>query len=384
MEPGESRSAKRRNQGRQQRSATGDIAQAGEPSTFAIPTVFDSELAQGLVRDWSVGLISARTVQATALRSFNDQCTLLSRLNASPDLIPKSLSALADLGHRGRFPNNCKRDLLVYLGKPCAADIHIREITCKHGKLGADESDTVTVAMPFNLPHLVLAHAFEQCRSRFNSLFLGSEDGRGHLKEFWKTVVARRDPRIVRHPMCSKPEWTALALPISLHGDAVPAVGVGKSGSKSFDAYSWQSVLSHGPTSNIKNFIFGIFEDAKVPDVTMDQCWATLLWSLKTAFEGVWPTHDVDGISYTTYPAHSMERRQMGKPLAGGFSWFSGSSKETWTTSPKASICGIMAGTSSVNTARPIPMWRITRCNGPTSPHLLVGRQACLRSQSGG
>ena len=44
----------------------------------------------------------------------------------------------------------------------------------------------------------------------------------------WATVVQRRDPRIRLHPMCRRGNWSSLAIPISLHGDAVPAVGVGK------------------------------------------------------------------------------------------------------------------------------------------------------------
>ena len=147
------------------------------------------------------------------------------------------------------------------------------------------------------------------------------------LNSFWKQVVQRRDPRIRNHPICLRDRWSSLAIPISLHGDAVPAVSVGKAGSKSYDCYSWQSVLSHGVTTAIKVYICGLFEDCKgkstgpgVPS-TMAQIWKVIVWSLKAACAGTWPSVDHNG---DAYPAHSTEASRAGTKLADGFSWYLG------------------------------------------------------------
>ena len=101
------------------------------------------------------------------------------------------------------------------------------------------------------------------------------------------------------------------------------AVGVGKASSRSFDAYSWQSVFAFGASTNIKTFIFGLFEDCKTkghgradPNTTMGKCWNILIWSLKVAFEGVWPETDWGG---NPWPVGSFEHLAQGKPLADVF-----------------------------------------------------------------
>ena len=94
--------------------------------------------------------------------------------------------------------------------------------------------------------------------------FFGGPYNPEKIKYFWKTVVKRRDPRIMKHPMCSKPDWMEKSIPISLHADAVPCVSVGKAGSKLFDKYSWQSILCHGSTA-IKMYLFGLLETVRFP-----------------------------------------------------------------------------------------------------------------------
>ena len=147
-----------------------------------------------------------------------------------------------------------------------------------------DRDEVADVSMPFLAPHYVLSHLFHNCRARFDSLLLGEDADATTLPKFWSTVVTRKDPRIIRHPMCKKKDWQHLMIPIMLHGDAVPAVGVGKSHSKSFDTYSWQSLFAQGSSILVKVYIFGLFEDCKTkpvpknsPGSTMHKCWKILI-----------------------------------------------------------------------------------------------------------
>eukprot|EP00969_Alexandrium_andersonii_P304551 13462348-Alexandrium_andersonii.AAC.1 len=51
----------------------------------------------------------------------------------------------------------------------------------------------------------------------------------------------------------------------------------------------------------------------------MQQRWKVAVWSLKFAFSGVWPSHDVAGNSYASYPDWSFEKQMMNEPLAPGY-----------------------------------------------------------------
>ena len=121
--------------------------------------------------------------------------------------------------------------------------------------------------------------------------------------------------------MKSRPNWASLACPISIHGDGVPCVGVGKAGSKSFDVYSYQGILARGTTLEVKHLIFGIYEDCKAAGCidgkqdTMYDIWSIVMWSLHFAFQGIWPTVDP---RRQPYPAASIEAKRAGTPLAGG------------------------------------------------------------------
>ena len=89
--------------------------------------------------------------------------------------------------------------------------------------------------------------------------------------------------------MLSKPRWQYRAIPLSFHGDAVPCMRVGKAGSDSFDAYSWQGLLGAGSTLFLKQYLFGLFT-AMVTANTMAPIWAEVLWSFQWLAEGTWPT----------------------------------------------------------------------------------------------
>ena len=132
-------------------------------------------------------------------------------------------------------------------------------------------------------------------------------------------------------------------VPLAVHGDGVPVIRVGKKGSKSCDAYSWQSIVASGTTLKVKHRIFGIFEDSKTTSA-MDTIWDMIVWSLYFLYLGVWPTVDVHGAAF---PAGSPEAMLAGSTLAGGFCgvvWilkgeFEHVAKNLYTRSYRANLC---------------------------------------------
>ena len=139
----------------------------------------------------------------------------------------------------------------------------------------------------------MLNFLFVNFRNVFNDIFLGGSTSK--VREFWQGVIARKDPRLRFHPMCQRANWMDRAIPIAIHGDAVPCIAVGRSGTRSFEAYSWQSILGVGSTAKLKQFICGVFEACIAKPTehegkdTMNEVWTVILWSLLAAYEGLWP-----------------------------------------------------------------------------------------------
>ena len=113
------------------------------------------------------------------------------------------------------------------------------------------------------------------------------------LEEFWDTVEDRGDPRLEGHPMVERDDWKRRAIPIMVHGDAVPTTGVGTSSQKSFDVSSIQGVLSVGPTIAVKLYMAGVFEANKAGMATTAALWMLIVHSLHFMYLGEWPSLDV-------------------------------------------------------------------------------------------
>lgn len=305
--------AKRRHLGRNVKAAQSSLRDS-EAATSGIghgtnTLVVESDLVYDVLKKWSWGHMQATEVQHVCMQAYNDFKRVLTSINQSTDHIPKDLQVVASLGKYGEYPGNIKRDLLSLLGTPCAPAFSFAEIPCKISKgLGEGADSNQNVSIPFNLPHIVMSYLHKNNRESFDELFFGGSLEPGKLAEFWKAVVTRKDPRIANHPMCKRNEWYNRAIPIMIHGDAVPAVGVGKAGAKSWDCYSFQSCLTRGSSKKVKVYLFGLFEDSKIKDVTIDECWRVCLASLTAAYEGKFP----DGSALA------------GEDLCDGFSSFYG------------------------------------------------------------
>lgn len=253
----------------------------------------DSELVLQLLMRWCWGRLSASELQNTCLHAHRDQEKLLTDMGLSSAHTNTCLHQMARLGDWGRWKGNIKRDLLKLLVEPSAPESYVVQVPVVLATPEQDQQFVEPVEMPFMLPHLVAGHLYQHHRPRFDEFMFGGPYDKDLIENFWRTVVARRDPRIVKHPICGMPNWAEQCIPISIHGDAVPCASVGEAGSKSFDCYNWQSLLARGSTRKVKQYIFDVFEDAKAKtdlgDVTMEMAWKVVLWSLNAALAGFSP-----------------------------------------------------------------------------------------------
>ena len=142
------------------------------------------------------------------------------------------------------------------------------------------------------------------------------------LSDFWDSW--ENHPGMVRHPMKGISNWKTKFLPISLHGDEVPVMGVGKIWCRSVLAFTWMSMLANGLGSQMSDIVFyiwGIFSKFVAPASantlgSMETLWRVLRWSFQSMFEGKWPTRDWRGLPYDKA---SKEGQRGGTPLARGF-----------------------------------------------------------------
>ena len=144
---------------------------------------------------------------------------------------------------------------------------------------------------------------------------LGFKDGMTRLGEFWNELMNRRDPRMMGHPMCSRENWQLFGVPLLLHGDGVACLQCGRVGATSFNVWSFQGLLSVGPTLLIKHYLFGIFKENIAPE-TMPHVMRVLLCSFEALYLGKWPTNNWDREPFREGTA---EAALGGRDLAEGF-----------------------------------------------------------------
>ena len=282
--------SKRLRTGRHQRAKANDIAAVAESRGSNL--VIDSETVLQECQQWGWGVTTAADLNRTCLNAYRDQVQLLERLGLSSDEADCSLRKMAKLGDWGKVEGNIKRDLMRTLGEPLSPESMVAPIHC----IAARSGKVVEVPMPFNAPHLVMSKLFATDRAAFDNLFFGGPYDANAVSTFWKTVVARKDPRILNHPMCTRPDWHKRAIPIFLHGDEVPCTGVGKTHGKSYDVHSWQSAFARGASRKVKVYVAGVFDHAKTvssplaPHNTLDEMWEAIMVSYLAAYEGKHPT----------------------------------------------------------------------------------------------
>ena len=280
-----------------------------------------SSLAEHLLRQWAWGQISSNTLQQISMHAYDDQVNLLESMNLSADRACPKLQAMARLGNWGQQPGNVQVQLLSWLGAPSTPPCMMHKVPVlvtksRAGVAASSGADGQEIDFPVLLPHVLFAWLYDNHRDRFNKLFLGACPRKADVGAFWKEMSKRKDPRLEGHPMRARPDWNTHAIPLSLHGDGVPVLQVGKSGAKSFEVYSLQSLFVTGSTLTVKLMLFGLWSSIAT-DASWREVWRIVTWSLRWLYMGVWPPVDWNGEPWSD--THPSERSLANQPLAGDY-----------------------------------------------------------------
>ena len=116
--------------------------------------------------------------------------------------------------------------------------------------------------------------------------------------------------------MTVEENWEENTAGISIHGDGIPVLGVGKAGTRSLDVFSIQSLFSSGPTVEVKILLYWLFADTESEDTRLE-IWRMLCWSFYYLSKGKWPDRDWYGRKWDDESAAA--RSRSGSDLAGGF-----------------------------------------------------------------
>ena len=271
-----------------------------------------SALAGHLLHLWSWGVLTAQSVQKIAafaqadIRKAESRARTIPASDVTGDAYP-DLAMLEALGSRGLHSNNCHRDLVKHVNCRCKdAAIHVQVPL----RTGFNMFKLFPTAMM--LPHIWFSLIFHNYASSWTSRIYGSAE---RLRLFWSEMArSPTNPIYANHPVRARADHKTKCIPFTLHGDAVPVVGVGKCWSRSLFVFSFASLLGYGSTTEMNFLIWAMWELClckMAAGHTLNRFHKLLCWSLKALWEGRWPTHDADG--------KPLRDGRAGTWLAGGF-----------------------------------------------------------------
>ncbi len=119
------------------------------------------------------------------------------------------------------------------------------------------------------------------------------------LKGFWEFMD--QNPAMLGHPVKTRVNYKALAVPLSFHGDEVPIVGLGMGWAKLMATFSWASLLGAGSTIQTMHYRWSAFTAlCKTGDCdgTFHMFFRILAWSFEALWVGKWPMEDWNGKVY--------------------------------------------------------------------------------------
>ena len=135
------------------------------------------------------------------------------------------------------------------------------------------------------LPHELFASLYSAGASElFDHLFTGGEQ---NLLDWWRDAGEVGDSWIRQHPVVHNTPDPARRIPFGIHGD-----DAGMRGSESILVVTWGSVAIRGATLDTR-LLFSMLKLREVEkDVTMDQFYEVLRWSLTALSTGRFPEAD--------------------------------------------------------------------------------------------
>ena len=267
----------------------------------------ESCLIEYMIHRFVWGNMSAAEVQTIAALLNRDLEFAIVKTIEGKSVKLTHVSNIAEIGTSGAHPQNCHRDLMANLIQIGIAVSHLVELP-----LTTIPSNLVQMGHQCMIyPHELFASLYNHYHGAFlDRLWVSAE----RMQNFWTSVAHTQQFR--EHPVQSRDNFERLCIPLIVHSDGVPCMGIGKSWSKVFDIYSWGSMLpTSGDTSRSLFLAFGTLSKVCHRD-TFTQICTILVWSFRAMWEGRWPSHHWDG---TKYPPTSSAGLKAGSLLAGGF-----------------------------------------------------------------
>ena len=245
--------------------------------------VAKSLLVAFLVEQFAWGHFSPQLVQKIAALA----CADFDKAREQEELM-EDLRRLAQIGSRGALANNAHRDIMAFttgvnLPEPCAVSMPFK------APLG-DRMQSVL------LPHEMFASLYHNYPDAWKKYIVPDT---ARLGLFWAKM--QHHPQMAGHPLLQRDQYDKLAVPLGIHGDGVPVVGIGKGWCRTMTMFSWSSLLAKGPTKEVCYYIWSVFDRlccAADGSGTMASFFTVLRWSLYWLWRGQWPDRDWTGQMY--------------------------------------------------------------------------------------
>ena len=129
-----------------------------------------------------------------------------------------------------RFPKNCMQAMKFYIPM---ADARTRKVS--------------KVLQSIILPHVLFSNLANHYRSAFRRFICS---GREQLVSWWKTQENTAQV-LENEDLLEVPNYQEVMVPLIVHGDGVPCVGLQKSWMRMVDAISWSSLMAEPGTGTL-------------------------------------------------------------------------------------------------------------------------------------
>ena len=245
----------------------------------------ESALATLLVTLFAWGVFSPQRVQEIAHLAISD----FDRAKESGnDRILDDLRGLASIGTYGAHSGKCHSDLMNKVGKI--------------SKLPEPLQVKIDLKPPMNtavqgilLPHEVFNAIYRFYPKTWTSSILPSLE---RMRQFRGSVSGH--PQMQNHPLLEREGYNQWTIPIAIHGDGVPIVGIGKGWSRVMTLFSWYSLLGQGATSDLLIWVWGVYDKLLTGSLreehgSLFQFFKILRWSFMALWEGKWPSANHEG-----------------------------------------------------------------------------------------
>ena len=163
------------------------------------------------------------------------------------------------------------------------------------------------------LPHEMFAALYNRV-AYWKKQFLPG--GEAELLAFWNNFDSH--PAMQDGVIRSKPNYKTTCIPIAIHGDSVPCVGLGKVWAKLMQVFSWHGVLCQGGSKATLFMLRSVFDHLILAGQggTLGVFFNILNWSFTAMYHGKYPDRDWRG---NKYGLHTEQGKKAGQWLAGGF-----------------------------------------------------------------